>query len=227
VGQIELNREQAEVLVARLAASLDAHREDPTEVPGEREPPPEYPKGSRSIEPELAAQGVEVLDIPVGGRQNRGHRQPVPVRNPGPSTKPHPTPANERPRRNPPSPSSQGYELNRGVNYISCNILNRIGREVPAQFIKPHLNVDNPYIEARLEMDGLVYRGEIHATPVNNRDDAHPELTNESLQMLEPGYRDRNAVEDALGRVGDWSLGAEITRWNALKKKVKCIQDQI
>jgi hypothetical protein len=122
---------------------------------------------------------------------------------------------------------SQGYELNRGVNYISCNILDHFGREVPAWFIKPHLNVDNPYVEARLEMDGPVYCSEIHATPVNNQDDAHPELTNESLQMLEPGYRDRNAVKDALGRVGDQSLGAEVTRWNVLKKKVKHIQDQI
>jgi hypothetical protein len=76
-------------------------------------------------------------------------------------------------------------------------------------------------------MDSPVYHGEIHATPVNNRDDAHPELTNESLQMLEPSYRDCNAVEDALGHVGDRLLGAEVTRWNALKKKVKCIQDQI
>jgi hypothetical protein len=76
-------------------------------------------------------------------------------------------------------------------------------------------------------MDSPVYRGEIHATPVNDRDDAHPELTNESLRMLEPGYRDHNAVEDALGRVGDRSLGAEVMRWNALKKKIKRIQDQI
>jgi hypothetical protein len=30
--------------------------------------------------------------------------------------------------------------------------------------------------------------------------------------MLEPGYRDRNAVEDALGCVGDRSLGAKVTR---------------
>jgi hypothetical protein len=50
---------------------------------------------------------------------------------------------------------------------------------------------------------------------------------NESLRMLEPGYRDCSAVKDALGRVGDRSLGAEVTRWNALKKKVKHLQDQI
>jgi hypothetical protein len=68
---------------------------------------------------------------------------------------------------------------------------------------------------------------EIHATPVNDRDDAHPELTNKSLQMLKPGYQDRIAVEDALGHVGDRSLGAKVTRWNALKKKTKHIQDQI
>jgi hypothetical protein len=70
MGQIELNREQAEALVARLAASLDAHHENPAEIQGEREPPPEYPTGSRGVEPELAVQGVEVLDIPVGGCQN-------------------------------------------------------------------------------------------------------------------------------------------------------------
>jgi hypothetical protein len=227
VGQIELNREQAKALVAQLAASLNVHHENPAAIQGEREPPPDYPAGSRGVKPELTTQGVEILDIPVGGRQNQGRRRPVPVRNPGPSTNPHPTPANERARRNPLSPSSQGYELNRGVNYISCNILDRFGREVPARFIKPHLNVNNPYVEARLEMDGPVYRGEIHATPVNDRDDAHPELTNESLRMLKPGYRDRNAVKDALGRVGDQSLGAEVTRWNALKKKVTHIQDQI
>jgi hypothetical protein len=44
VGQIELNREQAEALVARLAASLDAHCENPAEVQGEREPPPNTPQ---------------------------------------------------------------------------------------------------------------------------------------------------------------------------------------
>jgi hypothetical protein len=45
--------------------------------------------------------------------------------------------------------------------------------------------------------------------------------------MLEPSYQDCTAVDDALGCVGDRSLGAEVTRWNALKKKVKHIQDQI
>jgi hypothetical protein len=227
VGQIELNRMQAEALVTRLAASLDAHCENPAEVQGEREPPPEYPEGSRGVEPELTAQGVEVLDIPVGRRQNRGHGRPLSICNPGPGTNPCPAPANERARRNPLSPSSQGYELNRGINYISCNILDCFGREVPARFIKPHLNVDNPYMEAQLEMDGPVYRGEIHATPVNDRDDTHPELTNESLRMLKPSYRDRTAVDDALGHVRDRSLGAKVTRWNTLKKKVKHIQDQI
>jgi hypothetical protein len=70
VKQIELNREQAEALVTQLVASLNTHCEDPTEIQGEREPPPEYPAGSRGVELELATQGVEVLDIPVGGCQN-------------------------------------------------------------------------------------------------------------------------------------------------------------
>jgi hypothetical protein len=44
VGQIELNHEQAEVLVTRLAASLDTHHENPIAVSGEREPPPNTPQ---------------------------------------------------------------------------------------------------------------------------------------------------------------------------------------
>jgi hypothetical protein len=120
VGQIELNHEQAEALVARLTTSLDVHHENPVAVPGEREPPPEYPTGSRGVALELAAQGVEVLDIPVGRHQDRGRRQSSPVCNAGPNANAWPAPANERPRRNPLSPSSQGYELNQGVNYISC-----------------------------------------------------------------------------------------------------------
>jgi hypothetical protein len=57
MGQIELNCQQAEVLVTWLAASLEVHCEDTTEVLGEREPLPEYPEGARGVEPELAAQG--------------------------------------------------------------------------------------------------------------------------------------------------------------------------
>jgi hypothetical protein len=227
MGQIELNREQAEALVTQLAASLKVHSENPTAIPGEREPPPEYPKGAWGVEPELAAQGVEVLDIPIGGHQNQRHQQPLPICYPGPGTNLHPVPANERPRGNPLSLSAQGYELNQGINYIPFTILDWFGCDVPACFIKPHLNVNNPYIEARLEMDGPVYHGEIHAAPINNQNDAHPELTNELTQMLEPSYRDRNAVEDALGCVGDQSLEAEVKRWNTIKKKVKCVQDQI
>jgi hypothetical protein len=45
--------------------------------------------------------------------------------------------------------------------------------------------------------------------------------------MLEPGYQDRTAVEDALGCVGDWSLEVEVKCWNTIKKKSKRIQDQI
>jgi hypothetical protein len=54
MGQIELNREQAEALVARLATSLNVHCENSAEIQREREPPPEYPTGSRGVKPELA-----------------------------------------------------------------------------------------------------------------------------------------------------------------------------
>jgi hypothetical protein len=45
--------------------------------------------------------------------------------------------------------------------------------------------------------------------------------------MLEPGYQDRNAVEDALGCTSNRSLEAEVKQWNTIKKKIKHVQDQI
>jgi hypothetical protein len=74
VGQIELNREQAKALVAQFAASLNTHRENSTVVQGEREPPPKYPARSRGVDPELMAQGVKILDVPIGRHQGGGHQ---------------------------------------------------------------------------------------------------------------------------------------------------------
>jgi hypothetical protein len=74
VGQIELNREQAKALVAQFAASLDTHHKNSTVVQGEREPPPKYPARSRGVDPELMAQGVKILDVPIGRHQGGGHQ---------------------------------------------------------------------------------------------------------------------------------------------------------
>jgi hypothetical protein len=89
------------------------------------------------------------------------------------------------------------------------------------------MNVNNPYVEAQLEMDGPVYHGEIHAAPITDRNDAPPELTTGLTWMLEPSYWDPATVEDALGHISDCSLEVEVKCWNVLKKKTKRIQDQI
>jgi hypothetical protein len=51
----------------------------------------------------------------------------------------------------------QGYEYNRGTAYVPFNILNEQGVETPAQYVKVHLEVPNPFAEACMSMQGPVY----------------------------------------------------------------------
>jgi hypothetical protein len=72
---------------------------------------------------------------------------------------------------------------------------------------------DNPYVVARLTADGPDYRGEIHAEPVRDLDTPPETLTEEALRLLQPDFPAARLVDEALARMGDRSLTAEVRRW--------------
>jgi hypothetical protein len=125
------------------------------------------------------------------------------------------------------SPPSQGYEYNRGTAYIPFNILNKQGVETPARYVRVHIDIPNPFAEARMSMRGPIYRGEIHAAPVNDTERPVEELTRETACVLGDDYRYQAVVNEALDRIGDWSLKAEVRRYRGLKVKVAGFQEQI
>jgi hypothetical protein len=63
-----------------------------------------------------------------------------------------------------------------GAAYVPFNILSEQGVETPARYVKVHLDVPNPFAEARMSMHGPVYRGEIHAAPINDTETPALEL---------------------------------------------------
>jgi hypothetical protein len=76
-------------------------------------------------------------------------------------------------------------------------------------------------------MSGPVYRGEIHAAPVNDTETPAVELTAERIRIIGDDYRYQAVVDEAVDRIGDRSLKAEVRRYRGLKVKSAGLQEQI
>ena len=193
MASFRLNREDATALATQLLRAFGEDHENAAEVP------PAYPAR------EVTAQGMGVQRGRRGG-QNRGPRQPVPVQadTPPPYTRPTPT-------RRASSPTPAGYVHNRGADYIPFTITDHHGRPTLARFVQVHMT-DNPYVIARLTASGADYRGEIHAAPVNDVDTPPEHLTDAALRMFARTFPALDRVNEAIGRIGDRSLEAEVRR---------------
>ena len=83
----------------------------------------------------------------------------------------------------------------------------------------------NPYVIARLTANGPDYRGELHATPYNGAKEVEP-LTDEAMQMLEPDFPAVEHVSNALRRMNDRTLWAEVIRYQAKVSEIDRIRVQ-
>jgi hypothetical protein len=105
-------------------------------------------------------------------------------------------------------PPSQGYEYNCRTAYVPFNILNEQGVEAPAQYVKVHLEVPNPFAEACMSMQGPVY-------------------CTEWIRIIGDDYCYRAVVDKAVDRIGDRSLKAEVQWYRGLKVQNVSLQEQI
>jgi hypothetical protein len=211
MAHFRLTPEEAMSLADNIANALEVRRQDSPEVP------PPYPKDRQ------VAEGMGIRR----GRGQRGRpRQPVAVHYAVPPAHPRHTQRGAQASRRPLSPAAQGYENNQGTSYVPFTILDATGRQVPARYIKVHMT-DNPYVEARMAMDGPVHRGEIHAAAASDRVGRTPEIGPDELRLLDRSYPDWIMVDEAIAHVGDRSLTAEVMRWRGLVKKMKAAQESI
>ena len=83
----------------------------------------------------------------------------------------------------------------------------------------------NPYITARLTADGPDYQGKLHAMPYNGPEEVEP-LTDEAMRMLEPDFPAAEHVSNALRRMGDRTLWAEVIWYRAKVSEIDKIRVQ-
>ena len=95
---------------------------------------------------------------------------------------------------------------------------------MPARYIQVHMT-SNPYVIARLTANGPDYWGELHATPYNGAEEVEP-LTDEATRMLEPDFPAAEHVSNALRRMNDHTLWAEVIWYRAKVSEIDWIRVQ-
>jgi hypothetical protein len=228
VARINLNHAQATALASSLINALENHQ-DAAPIS------PPYSYGEEithivaeglGVEQAVVAEGLGVRTR--GGRgQGRGQgNRPQSVPNAGRPADVQQAQGPRTPRRAP-SPVPAGFEHNRGPAYIPFRIQNEHGGEMPARYIRAHLNAPNPFVEGRLSLNGPTYHSEIHAAVITDVDIPPPPITADILRLLDTDYMGHDRIDEALGEISDRSLRAEINRYRRLKRKRKSFQESI
>ena len=84
----------------------------------------------------------------------------------------------------------------------------------------------NPYVVARLTASGADYRGEIHAAPVNDVDTPPERLTDAALRMFARTFPALDRVHEAIARIGDRSLEAEVRRHQGISLRIEVNEEK-
>ena len=198
-----LTCEDAVALVDQLSLAIQQDDENTDAVP------PAYP-----------AQGMAVR-----GRRGRGQARVAGQSSDGAPRPPSYNTARGEQRREPaPILVPEDFEINKGDQAIPFTITDRFGRPMPARYIWVHMT-SNPYVIARLTANGPDYRGELHATPYNGAEEVEP-LTDEAMRMLELDFPAVEHVSNALRRMNNCSLWAEVIRYRAKVSEIDRIRVQ-
>jgi hypothetical protein len=132
----------------------------------------------------------------------------------------------QHPTHRPLSPTPDGFVRNHGQNYIPLRIPVTSGRGVAtAKWVKFRMGV-NPTVWGCMYKGGVVYQGDVHATPIRNRG-ATPDYTNEQMLRLRSDYQLRHEVDEALEQLGDKSLVAEVARYRGTMDGMQRVQKEI
>ena len=80
---------------------------------------------------------------------------------------------------------------------------------MPVRYIQVHMT-NNPYIVARLTMNGPNYWGELHTTPYMGTEPIDT-LTDKAMHMLEPEFPAANFINKALLHISNQTLQAKVS----------------
>ena len=149
-----------------------------------------------------------------GGRVQEGSRRYDPLR------------ATQRPARRPLSPPPGGFDHNVGHNYVPFKIPTLSGHGVAnAKWVRVRMGT-NPTVEGCMQKGSPVYLGEVHAAPDFDHGEV-PHYEHEQRRHLLSNYTQRHEVDEALERISDKSLIAEVTRYRGTMDALEHLQKEI
>jgi hypothetical protein len=132
----------------------------------------------------------------------------------------------QRATRRPISPTPSGFNLNQGHHYVPFRIPTTNGRGVTnAKYVHVRMGV-NPTVDGCMYKGGVVHSGEVHATAEHDRGDT-PDYTHEQLRHFRSNYSHRHEVDDALKRIRDKSLLAEVSHFRGTMDTMECLNKEI
>jgi hypothetical protein len=125
---------------------------------------------------------------------------------------------------NPFSPAPEGFVLNRGPNAIPFRITTMNGREIEAKYIQLYMTND-PYAQGKMTRDGAVHVGRVYAKA--DLDCSKKPNYGEKLRYFREEYTIREEIDDAIARLRDRSLEAEVHRFRATERRIQTCNDEI
>jgi hypothetical protein len=226
VARFNLSCAEATALAARLTTSLGQDDQDAAPVP----PVCDYREEFAWVVAESLGISAATAADGLGLHSRRGRRGGQ-----GRGNRPQPLPDNEQPThtqprqvaRRPSSPTPPGFEHNRGLAFIPFRIRTDTGGEMPARYIRAHLDAPNPFVEGRLSLNGPTYHSKIHAMPIVDIDILPPPISADILRLLDTDYMGHDNMDEAIGEIGDRSLRAEVNRYRRLERKRRSFQESI
>ena len=124
------------------------------------------------------------------------------------------------------SPPPGGFDRNVGHNYVPFKIPTLSGHGVAnAKWVHVRMGV-NPTVEGCMQRGSPVYLGDVHTAPDFDHSDT-PQYAHEQRRHLLSDYTQRHEVDDALERIGDKSLLAEVARFQGTMDALEQLQREI
>ena len=176
---------------------------------------------SSTEEDERTPVRVEVRNR--GGMEGPANRRGGIPRNRGRHDPPR---AAQRPAHDTVSPPPGGFDRNVGHNFVPFKIPTLSGHGVAnAKWVRVRMGV-NPTVEGCMQRGSPVYLGEVHAAPDFDHGDT-PQYEHEQRRHLLSDYARRQEVDEALERIGDKSLLAEVARFRGTMDALERLQREI
>ena len=130
-----------------------------------------------------------------------------------------------RPARRADTPPPLGFNFNREADFVPCVVTNSEGRGVPARYTRVIMGPD-PHVIGIIPGDRSQYGGPLYAIPDHGQEE-RPRYAHDDLWRFKYGADKRAQFDNALDRIHDLSLIAEVACFRKASRLFHMYQEEI